>query len=208
MNDRREEREDRKKGLWWFLAAMLLLIVITVVVVVLVAGGGDDTAAPTSSDAANTGSTTTSSASPESVQEVNTAPDFTVTLFDGTEFTLSDHLAGDGRPVFLNLWASWCDPCKAEMPDIDAAAEAHPGVLFLGIAVDDTREAAQTFAESIGAMYPLGADDSGEVDGAYPKPGLPATYLINSDGIVVNLKWGQITDGQIERMLTALDDGS
>ena len=75
------------------------------------------------------------------------APDFTVELFDGTRFRLSDHLGDDGRPVVLNLWASWCLPCRAEMPELDEAARAHPEVLFLGVAVDDTRRAAEAFAD-------------------------------------------------------------
>jgi thiol-disulfide isomerase/thioredoxin len=203
-----EDRKKRRKGLWWLLAAALALIVLIVVLVVLGIGGGDDTAVTTGSTSADAGSATTPNAPPGPTQEVNVAPDFSVTLFDGTEFTLSEHLASDGRPVFLNLWASWCDPCRAEMPDIDAAAEAHPEVFFLGVAVDDTREAAQTFAETISVMYPLGADDSGEVGDSFPRPGLPASYLIDGDGIVVNLKWGSITDEQIERMLTALENGS
>ena len=55
------------------------------------------------------------------------APIFSVETQEG-EFSLSEHIATDGRPVFLNLWASWCFPCREEMPAIDRAAAAHPEV--------------------------------------------------------------------------------
>jgi thiol-disulfide isomerase/thioredoxin len=129
------------------------------------------------------------------------APDFSVTLFDGSGFRLSDHLADDGRPVLLNLWASWCPPCRAEMPDLSAAAERHPEVLFIGVAVEDDPAAARAFAESIQVAYPVGADLDGSVDRAYPAPGLPATYVIDGEGLVRATRYGQVTDREIEALL-------
>ncbi|MDK1097639.1 MAG: TlpA disulfide reductase family protein, partial [Actinomycetota bacterium] len=54
-----------------------------------------------------------------SQQDAEIAPMFTVPTADGGEFSLAEHLANDGRPIFLNLWAWWCYPCREEMPDID-----------------------------------------------------------------------------------------
>jgi thiol-disulfide isomerase/thioredoxin len=129
------------------------------------------------------------------------APDFAVTLFDGSRFRLSEHLAEDGRPVFLNLWASWCPPCRAEMPDLSAAAEMHPEVRVIGVAVEDDPAAARAFAESLRGAYPVGADLDGSVDRAYPAPGLPATYVIDAEGVVRATVYGQVTGRQIEEML-------
>ena len=118
---------------------------------------------------------------------------FAVETTDG-QFSLSDHLATDGRPVFLNLWASWCFPCREEMPAIDASAAQHPGVEFVGVSVQDSRSDAEEFAEEIGVAYTLGFDDDGSVDGAYAPLGLPASYLISADGIIVEQIFGKVTE--------------
>lgn len=129
------------------------------------------------------------------------APDFTVTLFDGSTFHLTEHLERDGRPVFLNLWASWCPPCRAEMPDLSSVSREYPSVLFVGVAVEDDAGAARAFAESIRVAYPVGADLDGSVDRAYPAPGLPATYMIDSGGLLRRVVYGQVTASQVEAML-------
>ncbi len=129
------------------------------------------------------------------------AADFSVETFDGTTFTLSEHLAEDGRPVFLNLWASWCGPCRAEMPDIDEAARHNAGIAFIGVAVKDELSKARDFADEIGVSYPLAFDETGEVDEGYAPIGLPATYIISSDGRVVERIFGPLTGVQIDEKL-------
>jgi cytochrome c biogenesis protein CcmG, thiol:disulfide interchange protein DsbE len=131
------------------------------------------------------------------------AADFTVETFDGHTFTLSQHLAEVGKPVFLNLWASWCAPCRNEMPDIDDAATRHPEVTFLGIAVQDAARPSMDFAEEIGVKYALGFDESGEVDAGYAPPGLPATFIISTNGRVVERIFGPLTVDQIDEKLAA-----
>ena len=122
------------------------------------------------------------------------APIFSVETTDGEEFSLSDHLASDGRPVFLNLWASWCFPCREEMPAIDAASKAHPEVAFIGVAVQDTLDDATAFADEIGVSYVLGFDGDGGVEDAYAPLGLPASYLISADGVIVERIFGKVTE--------------
>lgn len=129
------------------------------------------------------------------------APDFTVPTRDGGTFTLSEHLATDGRPVFLNLWASWCFPCREEMPDIDAAAKRHPEVLFIGVAVEDTRADAEAFAEEIGVTYLLGFDEDAVVVDGYRPIGLPATYLIGTDGMIAGRVFGKLDGPTIDSKL-------
>ena len=120
------------------------------------------------------------------------APDMSFPLFDGGVFTLSEHLAEDGRPLVLNLWASWCTPCRREIPEFSEAAESNPGVAFVGAAVDDVWDAARDFAAEIGASYPLGYDENGSVTDNYPFMGLPVTYLIAADGTVARQVNGQL----------------
>ncbi len=131
------------------------------------------------------------SLAPDTPNEI--APIFAVETTDG-EFDLSDHLANDGRPVFLNLWASWCFPCREEMPAIDASAAAHPDIAFIGVSVQDSRSDAEAFGEEIGVSYTLGFDDDDAVDGAYQPLGLPASYIISSDGIILERIFGKVTE--------------
>lgn len=130
------------------------------------------------------------------------APDFSVELFDGSTFRLASHLSDDGRPVVLNLWASWCAPCRAEMPAFDAVARANPDVYIIGVAVEDTEEAARDFALEIGVTYPLGADEADRVARRYPSPGLPATYLIDTEGSIARTIFGGVSEETLETLLT------
>jgi thiol-disulfide isomerase/thioredoxin len=139
----------------------------------------------------------TSSGTDEGTETKEIAPIFAVETTTG-EFSLSDHLATDGRPVFLNLWASWCFPCREEMPEIDRAATAHPDVAFIGVSVQDTRSDAAAFEEEIGVSYPLGFDDDGSVDASYQPLGLPASYIISADGIILERILGKVTEKDLD----------
>lgn len=130
------------------------------------------------------------------------AADFSVMTLDGAGFTLSEHLEDDGRPVFLNMWASWCPPCKAEMPDINAASEAHEEVKFVGVSINDDSAAAADFAVETGIRYTIGFDEDGAVSAAYQVRGLPASYIISSDGVILERVFGAITEAEIEATLT------
>jgi len=131
----------------------------------------------------------------------NAAPDFTIDLFDGSTFDLSDHFATDGRPVLLNLWASWCGPCREEMPALDAASRTHTDVYFIGVAVDDNAADAAAFAEEVGVSYALAFDESEQVGRDYPSPGLPATFLISPDGVIVKTVYGGVDEADIDEMI-------
>lgn len=130
------------------------------------------------------------------------APDFDLTLFDGEEFSLSRQLTTDGRPVLLNLWASWCVPCREEMPLLEEVSRQHPEVLFLGVAVEDELTAARGFAKEVGVSYPLALDETGTMLAKYPTFGLPTTWFISSDGMIVGRVLGAVTEAQLEGLLT------
>lgn len=132
------------------------------------------------------------------------APHFEIEFLSGEVFSLEEHLATDGRPVFLNFWASWCFPCREEMPDIDEAAANHPEILFLGIAVEDDPGAARSFAQEIAVSYPLAIDESGTIAAKYPFFGLPTTWLISSDGTIVQQISGAIPPDTIEELVSEL----
>jgi thiol-disulfide isomerase/thioredoxin len=110
------------------------------------------------------------------------ATDFTVDLIGGGTFTLSKVLRD--KPVVLNFWASWCPPCRQEMPDLDAVARATPGVQFIGIAVDDVASNATAYAAQIGVSYPIAVDEDYTVNDAYAVQYLPQTWIIDRNGTV------------------------
>ncbi|MDF1595893.1 MAG: TlpA disulfide reductase family protein [Acidimicrobiia bacterium] len=121
------------------------------------------------------------------------AADFDVELLSGETFDLSDHLANDGRPIVLNFWASWCPPCRAEMPDFDRVALERSDILILGVAVEDDPGAATAFGNEIGVSYPLGIDVTGVIAGHFPYLGLPTTWFIDGDGIIIRQWTGMLT---------------
>ncbi len=109
------------------------------------------------------------------------APPFAVTLFDGRKISLDDLR---GKVVFLNFWASWCPPCRAEARDLEAAWQKlkDKDVVFLGIDLQDTEEAALAFLREFSITYPNGRDASGKIAIDYGVWGIPETFFIDPDG--------------------------
>jgi len=135
-------------------------------------------------------------------QEAELAPDFMVPTASGGRFSLSEHLATDGRPVFLNLWASWCFPCREEMPAIDASSKEYTNVAFIGISIQDSRSEAEDFLNDVPVSYEIGFDEDGAVDADYRPLGLPASYIISSDGLILERVFGKLTEEDLAEKLT------
>ena len=111
---------------------------------------------------------------------------------DGSPLTL-DGLRG--KYVLLNFWASWCPPCRAEVPDLQALSERTAGgnLVVLGVNQQETPDVARQFAEEFGLSYPIVLDRDGEVSAAYRvAKGLPISVLIDPSGVVRKLYIGQI----------------
>ena len=113
--------------------------------------------------------------------DAETAPDFEVETFDGETLRLSDL---NGKVVVLNFWASWCPPCRWEMPFFETMWQEYrdQGVVFVGIAMSDTLENVKAFAEEAGVTYPVGLDTTTEIARAYEVLSLPTTFFIGKDG--------------------------
>ncbi len=113
------------------------------------------------------------------------APDFELTTIEGKTIKLS---ALRGQPVLLNIWASWCAPCRAEMPAIEQAYQRYKdqGLMVLAVnsTVQDKLKDINTFLEEIHLTFPILLDEDGKVTSAYQITGLPTTFFIDRNGIV------------------------
>lgn len=141
-----------------------------------------------------------SSGSESSSSATATAPDFTVYTGDGTPVKLSDFR---GKPVVLNFWASWCPPCKAEMPDFDAAYQKYPQVQFLMVNATDgsreTVESAQAHVTEQGYSFPVFFDTELSASIAYQATALPCTYFIDENGNLVAQGRGMLSAETLEQ---------
>ena len=132
------------------------------------------------------------------------APDFVVQNIEGGEpIVLSELLAADDRPIVLNLMASWCGPCREEIPELSAFADANPGVLVLGVAVEDSYEDFKQFVTDVRPTYTVGFDD-GAMRENYPTLGLPATFFLDSDGVIVEVFNGILDQELLEELVADL----
>jgi thiol-disulfide isomerase/thioredoxin len=110
-----------------------------------------------------------------------------------------------GRPVVLNFWASWCVPCRTEMPALEAVQRRlGDGVAFLGVNHQDSRTAALQLVDDTGVTYPSGMDPEGQVARAYELVGLPATVLITPDGDLVATRLGAVDADELDLMIDEL----
>jgi len=119
------------------------------------------------------------------------APAFALTLFDGSALRLGDLR---GKVVFLNFWASWCPPCRAEARTLEAAWQKYrdQGVVFVGVNIQDEEENARAFIQEFGITYPNGIDRGSRIAIDYGVWGLPETYFIDREGRITHKQIGAL----------------
>ena len=129
------------------------------------------------------------------------APPFSVSSLRDpqTDISLSSFRS---RPLVLNFWASWCVPCRKEMPAIEAVArETGTSVSFIGMDTNDTRSAASNFAAQTGVTYPLGFDPGAKVASSYGVYGLPTTFFVSDEGRLLGRQVGAMTTVQLKALI-------
>jgi len=138
-----------------------------------------------------------------------TAPDFRLPDLDGATHQLADYR---GKVVFLNVWATWCPPCRDEMPSMERLHQryAREGLVLLAVSEDEgAREQVETFVRSLNLTFPILLDPEGVIPRAYGVTGYPETFLIDRSGRIVEHKIGPAdwySDGaraMIETLLAA-----
>ncbi len=123
-------------------------------------------------------------------------------LADPTESVAVPRL---GTPVVLNIWASWCVPCRQEMPVLqDGHARFGDEVAFIGVNHLDQREEAVDFLAETGVSYPSGYDPDGSVARTYGAFGVPTTYFITASGTIIATKTGELSEAELSSQIDRL----
>jgi thiol-disulfide isomerase/thioredoxin len=136
------------------------------------------------------------------------APDFALEALDGGTIRLSSL---QGKPVVLNFWATWCGPCRAEMPDIQRAYDAAGGEVVVlainteGTPTDTARRLSRDFRDELGLTFPVLIDSpDNDVFNQYRLRGLPDTFFIDRDGVVRDFVVGPLSHEALEEKLADL----
>ncbi len=129
------------------------------------------------------------------------APDFALALADGRHLRLSDLR---GRPVVINFWATWCGPCRIEMPELLRAAAVDPELALLAVNLQEERAAVEPFAEALGMATPVVLDREGDVADRFGVRGLPTTVFIDRDGSIHTTYAGVLTPAVLAERLAEI----
>jgi len=131
------------------------------------------------------------------------APDFIVPGLDGSSYKLSDF---KGKPVWIVFWASWCPPCRAENPDIQAiyAANQDSDLVVLAVDIGEDPSALSGYVKRTSLTFPIGLDLSTEVAATYRIAGIPTHYFIDRDGVLREMRIGGMSKKSMEQKVKSL----
>ncbi|WP_068776261.1 peroxiredoxin [Paenibacillus sp. FJAT-26967] len=136
----------------------------------------------------------------EGIQKGQIAPDFDLTDLAGNPVKLSEYR---GKTVFVNFWATWCPPCRAEMPHMQKVHDKYKdkNVVFLAVNLTHTEEkpaAVHEFADNYGLTFPIVLDEEGKVSKKYQIVAYPTTYIVDKQGVIREKYQGAINDEIME----------
>jgi peroxiredoxin len=182
-----------------------VLAVLAIVTAIYLLQGGNGSAVdavnqPGASNPVNVGAPSGSAAKVPAPRVGHPAPDFTLTSLDRQPAKLSDYR---GKTVFLNFFATWCPPCRAEMPDIMATYEQNKDndVVVLLVNMQEEPGVVSNYASSVGLPFPIVLDRSGYVSSMYRITAIPSSFFIDKDGVVQAMQIGAMSKDLMESRL-------
>ena len=125
------------------------------------------------------------------------APPFQVTTLEGT----FDLQAQRDTPVIINFWATWCIPCRVEMPELQAFHEAHPSIRIIALNLGESRSAIVDWVRALGLTFDIGMDSDQSIAGLYRLRGQPSTYVVSPGGAITSIFYGPTTRQSLKAAL-------
>ncbi|MGG4169127.1 redoxin domain-containing protein [Rossellomorea vietnamensis] len=144
----------------------------------------------------------------EGLTKGDSAPDFSLTTLNGEEVKLSDY---QGKKVILNFWATWCPPCKAEMPHMEQyyeknAKKENVEILAVNLTSQDEGEkAVQQFVDGYELTFPILMDEKGDIGEEYRAFTIPTTYMIDTNGIIQHKIVGPMNEEMMGKMVKGME---
>ncbi|MBR4749303.1 MAG: TlpA family protein disulfide reductase [Abditibacteriota bacterium] len=142
---------------------------------------------------------------PAASKPAEKAPDFTVTDQKGSKVSFSSML---GKPVIVNIWATWCGPCKMELPDFQKASLKYSDrITFMMVNLttgDETEQTVRKFMKDNGYTFPVYYDTEQSADGAYQVTGIPTTIFIDAEGNIVSKQIGMLSGEELQEGIDSL----
>lgn len=133
------------------------------------------------------------------------APDFELVNVEGENVKLSDYR---GQAVLINFWATWCGPCRIEMPAIQARYEQYsPELVILAVDNDESLEIVSAFVDELGLTFPVLLDPGAAIQNLYQIRGYPSSYFVDANGIIQVVHIGIMTEGQLDGYLAEVGIG-
>jgi thiol-disulfide isomerase/thioredoxin len=131
-------------------------------------------------------------------------PDIVLPTLDGGTFRLA---AEHGKPVVVNFWATWCLPCRAELPAFEQVIKSYQGddLVIVGVDLAEPPDVVSKYVAELGLTYPIALDEDGEVSALYRIQGLPTTLFVGRDGTIRDVVvGGPLTKAAIESQVADL----
>jgi cytochrome c biogenesis protein CcmG/thiol:disulfide interchange protein DsbE len=180
-------------------------VIITLVIGVVIAAVGWYFIQPGSNDSVQSIKLTADAAGP-APDVGKPAPDFKLTDLSGNPIQLSDYR---GKVVWVTFWASWCPPCRAELPDIDATYQKYrdAGLVVVAVDIGEPTADARGYVERTGLSFPVGLDQTTAVAAAYRINGIPTHYFVDANGVLQDFRIGALSLKAMDAKIAALLGG-
>jgi len=129
------------------------------------------------------------------------APPIELATLDGSQTSLASY---HGRPVVVNFWATWCEPCKQEMPALQAETDSHPDLVVLGVDNIEPAVRVKPYVEQLGISFPVVLDQDGSVAEEYEVIGMPTSFFVDRSGVLRSVYRGALTPDALRDSLAEI----